>query len=411
MARRVGGVERAAGGTKGREEGILKRVFDPGMGSEHLVPMGIRLVLLPALIVATMPVQAQLSGESIEAAMRYSATHNGRALIIKEGGQIRYEKYYSGYSGEALHIYSGTKSFFGVLAVMAQEDRILRLDDRVAETLKEWRDDPRKSQVTIRDLLNFTSGLETGFEEIYGRSGHDKIALAATLEVTRDRGQSFVYGPSHLNVFCEVLRRKLRSRGMGYEEYLHKKLVGPLGIRITRWREDAHGNAFPSAGMYMTGKDWMKLGELVRSGGVWQGRRLVKTESLAECFSGTRINPAFGLGFWLNGYARQPDAREVDVEEDLELDPMPEDWSDACLCKDAPLDLVVSLGSTFQRLYVVPSMDLIVVHHGKPGHEFRDFEFLRILFANAAQPEVAPRERETRPLLPKLFRGLKKKEE
>jgi hypothetical protein len=351
--------------------------------------------------VATPAIEAQLSSESISAARKYSATHNGIGMIVKERGQVRFEEYYNGYAGAPLHIYSGTKS---------QEEGLLDLDERVAGTLPEWRNDPRKSQVTIRELLNFTSGLETGFEEIYGRSSHDKIAMSVGLDVTRDRGRSFVYGPSHLNVFCEVLNRKLKRKHLGYEEYLQRKLIRPLGIRITRWRKDAHGNPVPSAGMYMTGRDWIKFGELINAGGTWRGRRLVRTESLTECFAGTRINPAFGLCFWLNGHANQPGAREVDVEEDLELDPLPEDWSGACLCKEAPVDLVCSLGSTFQRLYLVPSMDLVVVHHGKPGHEFRDFEFLEILFRNASVPQSTPQPRKTRPIIPKLFKGLRKGE-
>jgi len=357
-----------------------------------------------AVLNSPSPGTAQLASDSIAAAQKYSATHNGIGMIIQERGQLRYENYYNGYSGAPLHIYSGTKSFFGVLAVMAQEDRLLKLDERASDTLTEWRDDPRKRDILIRDLLNFTSGLETGFEEIYGRSSDDKISLAVSLEATRDRGKSFVYGPGHLNAFCEILRRKLEPKDTSYEQYLNKKLIKPLGIEISRWREDAHGNVIPSAGMYLTGKEWLKFGEFVNAGGAVRGRQLVKTKNLSECFRGTAINPAFGLCFWLNAYAGQSGAREVDVEEDLDLKPMPEDWSDACLSKDAPADLVVSLGSTFQRLYLVPSMDLIVVHHGEPGHEFRDFDFLRLLFTD---PVPAPQKRKVKPLFEGLFKRLK----
>ncbi len=362
------------------------------------------------LAVLNLPMtgSAQLASGSIEAAQKYSASHNGIGLIVQERGQLRYENYYNGYSGAPLHIYSGTKSFFGVLAVMAQEDGLFKLDDQASDTLTEWRSDPRKSEIRIRELLNFTSGLEAGVGEIYGRSSADKIAVAVKLDATRDPGAAFVYGPGHINAFCEILRRKLKPKRMSYEQYLTKKLLGPLGIKMERWREDAHGNVIPSAGMYMTGKEWIKFGEFVNAGGVARGRHLVKSQSLAECFRGSAINPAFGLCFWLNGYAPNPNSREVDVEEDLELDPMPEDWSDACLAKGAPADLVVSLGSTFQRLYLVPSMGLVVVHHGKPGHEFRDFDFLRILFSDAeAASAPEPQKRKVKPLFPGLFKGRK----
>lgn len=364
-------------------------------------------VILFTMLSSASFLHAQLSSESIAKAQQYSASHNGRAMIVQEGGKLRFESYYSGYSkGEPLHIYSGTKSFFGVLAAIAQEEGILDLDERVADTVTEWQSDPRKSQITIRETLNFTSGLETGFEEIYGRSSEDKITRAVGLDAIRERGQSFIYGPGNMNLFCEVLRRKLKRKGLSYEEYLSKKLLRPLGIQVSRWREDAHGNPVPSAGMYMTAQEWIKLGEMINAGGRAGMKQIVRTDSLRECFQGTEINPGFGLCFWVNGYAGQPGAREVDVEEELEIDPLPEDWRGAVICNEAPRDLIVSLGSTFQRLYLVPSMDLIVVHHGKPGHEFRDFDFLEILFAGAKKSEAAPatEKRPTKPIFKKLFR-------
>jgi len=340
----------------------------------------------------------------------------GIGLIVKEGGQTRFERYAKGHSGdEAIHIYSGTKSFFGALAVIAEKDGILSLDEKVAETLPEWRDDPRKARITIRDLLDFTSGLETGFEEIYGRSTADKLTLSLGLDARRDPGDSFVYGPSHLQVFCEVLRRKLKRKGMSYQTYLDRKLIDPLDIQIRQWRADSHGNVIPSAGMYMSGRDWMNFGEMVCHGGEWNGKQIVPTEELTKCFKPTPINPAFGLCFWVNSYCVRPDAREIDVEETLEIEPLPEDWSRACLSKQAPPDLICSLGSNFQRLYIVPSMDLVVVHQGKKGARgFRDAEFLPILFEGARRtaPESASTEvteRKTKPLFPKGFGGFLKK--
>lgn len=370
-----------------------------------------------AALVPAMSLHAQLSSEAIAAAQRYSASHNGIAMIVQERGQLRYENYYNGYrKGEPLHIYSGTKSFFGVLAVIAQEDGLLRLDERAAETLTEWRDDPRKSEITIRDLLNFTSGLETGFQQIYGRGSEDKIALAVGLRQVHRRGESFIYGPGHLNAFAELLRRKLASQGISYDEYLLRKLARPLGVRIDRWREDAQGNPVPSAGMHMTAQEWMKLGQLVNSGGRVGMRRIVSAEALAQCFAGTEINPAFGLCFWLNGYAGQPGARVMDVEVELARNPMAEDWRGAILSADAPRDLVVSLGSNFQRMYLVPSMDLIVMHHGSRGRAFRDADFLRLLFEGAVLPDAGeaagarrPGKGGARPLLPGLFDGMKRK--
>ena len=54
-------------------------------------------------------------------------------------------------------------------------------------------------------------------------------------------------------------------------------------------------------------------------------------------------------------------------------------WRNACLCRNAPSDLVASIGSGAQRLYVVPSQDLVIVRQGKDS-AFSDAEFLRLFF-------------------------------
>lgn len=388
--------------------------FDRPPSFGHVKDMGFpRLVIftLAAFSAASAGVtQAQLSESSITAAQKYSVSRSGIAMIVQEQGTARYEKYYNGHSAnEPLHIYSGTKSFFGALAVIAEDEGILKLDELVAGTLPEWKDDPRKRTITIRDLLNFTSGLETGFEEIYGRTTADKLTLSVGLDATRDRGTSFVYGPSHLQVFCEVLRRKLAKRGTSYAGYLDRKLINPLGITITQWRSDNHGNIIPSAGMWMTGRDWLRFGDLVVRRGEWDGRQLIPTEELGKCFSGTPINPAFGLCFWINSHRLHPQAREVDVEVFLDREPMPEDWSHACLSKAAPTDLICSLGSNFQRLYMVPSMQLVVVHLGKKGTKFRDAEFLSLLFKDAKFGDEPTVEEKIPRSIPKFFQGFQKR--
>jgi len=55
-----------------------------------------------------------------------------------------------------------------------------------------------------------------------------------------------------------------------------------------------------------------------------------------------------------------------------------QNWSGACLCRNAPSDLVACIGSLYQRLYVIPSLQLVVVRNGN-GKSFSDAQFLRLL--------------------------------
>src|SRR5207249_4935391 len=69
---------------------------------------------------------------------------------------------------------SGTKSFSGAMLAAAVEDGLLKLDEKVADTITEWKNDQRKSQITIRHLLSLTSGIFGGstreFSPSYARA-------------------------------------------------------------------------------------------------------------------------------------------------------------------------------------------------------------------------------------------------
>ena len=83
------------------------------------------------------------------------------------------------------------------------------------------------------------------------------------------------------------------------------------------------------------------------------------------------------MALWNNRLA--PGGREVDPEDMLEAPWQRQQWSGACLSKSAPGDLLACVGSGGQRLYVVPSLGMIVVRQGNFGR-FHDAEFLGRLF-------------------------------
>ena len=99
-----------------------------------------------------------------ESAWKVALESRSYAFLVVREGVIRFERYANGGQvnrPEALA--SGSKSFVGPLALCAIQDGWFRsLDERVAETVPEWRTDPRKSKITLRHLLTLTSGLSGG---------------------------------------------------------------------------------------------------------------------------------------------------------------------------------------------------------------------------------------------------------
>jgi CubicO group peptidase (beta-lactamase class C family) len=343
-----------------------------------------RQLFLPLLVIMAMPcffcqaVPGDFRVAYLEAASKYSADRSGYSFLVLKDGRVIYEDYAHGDAADrTVSIFSGTKGFWCVAAAAAAQDGILKFDEPVSDTITEWRSDPNKSDIRVRDLLNFTAGIESAFS-LHGRTISDRNRYSIRLPAVRPRGESFIYGPSQLQIFSELLRRKLESRHLTPEQYLDRRILRVLGIGDVDFREDGRGNPLLASGFRLTARQWARLGELILGKGSYRGRQVVRWDFLSECFRGTHINPMFGMGFWLNHSA--PDGREVDVEKMLELPWERQSWREACLSRDAPREMIAAIGSGYQRMFILPSMNVIIVRQGRDNSRFSDAHFLRLIF-------------------------------
>ncbi|MBV8279985.1 MAG: beta-lactamase family protein [Verrucomicrobia bacterium] len=323
------------------------------------------------------PSYGAVSESTCAAAQKYSVAHRGLSLLVIQDGHVLYEGYSDGDSQEKVaSIFSGTKGFWCVAAIAAQQDGILDLDEPVRDTITEWADAPDKKNITIRNLLSFTAGIEPVFA-LHGRRIPDRNHYSIALRAVASPGQTFMYGPSELQIFSEVLRRKLLRRHLTPQEYLQRRILTPLGIYGVDFREDTVGNPLLASGFKLSAREWAQLGILILNEGKYGHRQIVPGGMLEELFRGSHANPIFGMGFWLNRTAGDG-ASEVDVEKMLDIPWQRQYWQHVCLCRDAPRDLIAAIGSGYQRVFVIPSMDLIIVRQGRDG-PFSDARFLRII--------------------------------
>jgi CubicO group peptidase (beta-lactamase class C family) len=276
-----------------------------------------------------------------------------------------------------MRIYSGTKGYWGFAALAAQEDGILDLDEKAVVTLPEWASDSKKSRITLRGLLDFSAALNET-PTLHGDDWKSRDAHALNQPVVGQPGASFIYGPAALQVFHEVLKRKLAGRGETPTRYLERRVLRPLGFGQQRYLADATGSPLLAAGFVMSPTHWAKIGRAWLS----DGRPVLRASSLQQIRAGSKANPIFALGFWNNRLASSPGSREVDPEELLGLKWQNQHWQNTCICHAAPADLIASIGSGGQRLYVIPSRDLVIVRQGFIA-KFSDGVFLRRLLADS----------------------------
>lgn len=306
-----------------------------------------------------------------EQAAAWSDDRSGLALLIVHGGDVVFEHYAPGYSADQpVHLFSGTKTFSCAIAMTAVEDGTLSLDEPASDTITEWQGDDR-AQITVRQLLQFTSGLHESWWKLT-RDGllknprvADKYAVAVGEPLDQPPGTEFHYGSQHLMAFGEVMRRKL-DRDPG--EWVTERVLDPIGMRFGGWIHDPDGNSALPYGAFTTANEWAKFGVLLRDDGMWKGTAILPAGALSQCEHGSDANPAYGLAMWLN--------REVPDGVDLSAFDTLDDRHGGLLLNDGPADLFAAAGYNDNRLYVIPSLDLVIVRLGTGSRRFKDAELL-----------------------------------
>ena len=211
------------------------------------------------------PHSAEIHPADCERAAKYSESRRGSAVLVMQNGRTIFEHYANdGSANRRWPIFSGTKSFWGIAALAAVQEGLFKLDDPVSDTITEWKSDPRKSQITIRQLLSQTDGIESA-SHLQRPSIHDRNAMAIALPSVAEPGSAFIYGPSHLQIFSELLRRKLGRRNV--ISYFEAHVSNRLGLHDLNYKKDARGNPLPATGFELTAREWARLGELVIGNG------------------------------------------------------------------------------------------------------------------------------------------------
>jgi CubicO group peptidase (beta-lactamase class C family) len=350
------------------------------------------LTLALAALIAAQPDSAALAR-----ATDYFAQTDGQALVVMHRGRVIHDAYRAGgNAGRRQLLASGSKSFVGVATLAAVADGLVRLDQPVSTYLSDWTTDPRKARVTVRQLLSLESGVEAGNPATGCGGPSASWNDAVQAPANADPGTQFRYGPFPFITMGAVIERVQRR---SFADYLEQRILRPLGITV-EWRLTCGGDGKPqlAGGAAMTARDWATFGEFIRQGGVHDGRRVVAEGLVSELFRPAASNPAYGLSWWLAGATVLKQQGEGFTGDGGRRGGGVRDRraraggrgaraggarrsSGGTLPAWMPTDLVMAAGMGSQRLYVIPSRELVVVRMGsiQRGRQFDDVAFLGAL--------------------------------
>jgi CubicO group peptidase (beta-lactamase class C family) len=242
----------------------------------------------------------------------------------------------------------------------------------------EWRSSARdRRDLTLRHLLNSTSGLAPGDRELYSARPADKGHAALALPLLRNPGSTFHYGPASWEVLAEFLKSRLPEHGTSLQRWL-EETVGELGIRPRDWRRDGTGIPYFSTGIVCTLSDLGRLGLVLAALASGRNQAGISAAIYQNLTAPRSANPMFSAGIWWNRLARMPGARTIEPERSLAGEMPPGFWRSACLLPAARAEWLALVGSGGSRVYVLPSAE-VVVAIARGGSRWSDAAMLRAL--------------------------------
>ncbi len=308
---------------------------------------------------------------------------NHRALLVAVDGKIVAEHYAEGFSQETpFASWSMAKSVTATILGAAVMRGLVDIDDPAP--VPEWRSDPKRSAITWNNLLHMQSGLDFG--EDYGGAQsdvnrmlfqeYDAGGFAAKEPAIYAAGEHWAYSSGTSNIIARTLRGVLEKTGRSYHEFARKAVFEPIGAASFVMETDASGSSIGSSFVYATARDWARLGELYRRGGVWNGERL-----LPEGWSDYVAAPAsasdnqYGAHFWLN----RDGADKGDGEARRER-----------FVPGVPEDIYYMAGHEGQYVFIIPSKKMVIVRTGitrgqPPAPAIAPL--IKVIYETVAEPE------------------------
>jgi CubicO group peptidase (beta-lactamase class C family) len=299
--------------------------------------------------------------KALQTAMDFAEAQNSVALLIMHRDRLVLEQYWQGHqASDRINSMSMVKTLLALLiGVAIDEGHIGSIQDPISLYLTEWAADPRGT-ITLADLLYMQSGLrnddrtdtlQSDLVKLYGGSDVEKLALSIPLEGTP--GTVFDYNNVNSQLLGLVLER---ATGESFGDYLSTRLWQPLGAGDGfLWLDRPGGHAKPFCCFFATAPDWVRLGQMLLHRGKVGDQAVIPAGWLEQMLVESPWEPTFGLHIWLK--ARTADYTQVNLASSAPF---------------AAADTFYLDGRHHQRVYVIPSEQLVIVRIGEEPPAWND---------------------------------------
>ncbi|OUL61539.1 serine hydrolase [Flavobacterium sp. AJR] len=269
-------------------------------------------------------------------------TKRTRSVLVLYKDKLITEKYESGFTKNSKLLgWSMTKSITGTMFGVLQKQK--KFDIYKPAPIAEWQNDGRKV-ITTNDLLHMNSGLE--WVENYNTICDATIMLFESEDMAKVQLEKpalfkpnthWNYSSGTSNLLSAILRKQFKTH-QEYLDFWYSALIDKIGMNSAVIETDMVGNYVGSSYAWATTRDWSKLGLLYLHKGNWNGEQILDESWVKYVSTPTNTsNGDYGAQFWLNAGGKY---------------------------KDAPRDMFYCSGFQGQKVFIIPSLDLVIVRMG-----------------------------------------------
>lgn len=279
-----------------------------------------------------------------------------RTVLVYHKNRIIAEKYVDGFDEKTSILgWSATKSIIATLYGILEYQGKITLNSPAP--IAAWQTDDRKN-ITLNHLLRMQSGL--AWEEDYTKISDVTKMLFLATDMTKAQAEKeaiakptevWNYSSGTSNLLTGILRQQFKTE-QEFLDFPYAALIDKIGMHSMVLEADMAGNYVGSSYGWANTRDWAKFGILYLNKGNWNGEQLFDEKWIQYITKPTAHSKGtYGGHFWLNAEGKYP---------------------------DVPRDMFSANGFQGQRVFIIPSKDLVIVRTGLSEEpEFDMNTFLR----------------------------------
>ncbi len=275
---------------------------------------------------------------AVQPLLDYLEQKNSKGFIILVNGRIAMEYYFNGHSSTTNWYWaSAGKTLTATLTGIAQQEGLIDINNPVSQYIgTAWTAETlaQENRITCKNLLTMTSGIED--------ITNDDDVSPAKLQYKADAGTRWAYH----NVYVKLQDVVAQASGQNWNSYFNSKLRDKIGMDGA-WFPLANNSVFAS-----TTRSMARFGLLMCNKGRWKNNVILnETYWTAATNTSQNINLAYGYLWWLNGK----------ISYHL---PQSQATFPGSIIPSAPNDMFMALGKNDQKIYVIPSMKMVIIRMG-----------------------------------------------